>query len=301
MEAIVFDTFGGPEVLRAVQVELPSPGLGQIRLRVRAAGVNQLDHKIRNGWLEQVFPTRFPAIPGVEAAGVVDALGPGATGVVPGDEVLGFTDSGAYAEFALATVVVRKPAGLGWAEAAALPVAGETAHRVLDLLMVKDGETLLIHGAAGGVGGLAVQLAAARGVTVIGTASRANHDYLRELGAIPVEYGDGLVDRVRVVAPHGVDAAFDAAGHNVLPDSIELRGGTPHRIITIADASGPQFGVPFSASGERSRDVLAEHARLAAAGTLRVTVAQTFPLAEAAKAQEQSATGHTRGKLILTV
>ncbi|HWS38648.1 MAG TPA: alcohol dehydrogenase catalytic domain-containing protein, partial [Actinoplanes sp.] len=130
MEAIVFDRFGGPEVLRAARAEVPRPGPGQIRLRVRAAGVNPMDHKIRNGWLEHVFPTVFPAIPGVEAAGVVDEVGAEVTGLSPGDEVFAFTDSGAYAEYALATVAALKPAGLSWDEAAALPVAGETAQRV---------------------------------------------------------------------------------------------------------------------------------------------------------------------------
>jgi NADPH:quinone reductase-like Zn-dependent oxidoreductase len=299
MEAIVFDQFGGPEVLRVAQVDLPHPGPGQIRLRVRAAGVNQLDAKIRSGAVQQVFPTTFPATPGLEAAGVVDEVGTGVTGLAVGDEVLAFTDTGAYGQYALATVVAAKPAGLGWDEAAALPVAGETSQRVLDLLAVKEGETLLVHGAAGAVGGLAVQLATARGATVIGTASQANHEYLRSLGVVPVSYGDGLVARVRAVAPQGVDAVFDAAGRGALPDSIELRGGTTERIVTIADPAGAQLGVTFSAGGRGSAAELAEHARLAAAGTLRLTVAHTYALAEAGEAQEQSATGHNRGKLVI--
>jgi NADPH:quinone reductase-like Zn-dependent oxidoreductase len=196
-------------------------------------------------------------------------------------------------------VAGAKPAGLGWDEAAALPVAGETSQRVLDLLAVTGGETLLVHGAAGAVGGLAVQLAVARGATVIGTASPANHEYLSSLGAVPVTYGDGLVARVRALAPGGVDAVFDAAGRGALPDSIELRGGTTDRIVTIADPAARQLGVVFSSGGQGSAEGLAEQARLAAAGALRVTVAQAFPLAEAAKAQERSATGHTRGKLVI--
>jgi NADPH:quinone reductase-like Zn-dependent oxidoreductase len=249
--------------------------------------------------VQQVFPTTFPATPGLEAAGVVDELGAGVTGLTVGDEVIAFTDTGAYAQYALATVAARKPAGLGWDEAAALPTAGETAQRVLDLLAVKESETLLVHGAAGAVGGLAVQLAMARGATVIGAASPANHEYLRALGVVPVAYGDGLVARVQALAPQGVDAVFDAAGQGALPDSIQLRGGTTERIITIADPAGPQLGVTFSTGGQGSAEGLAEHARLAAAGTLRVTVAHAYPLAEAGKAQQQSATGHTRGKLVL--
>ena len=299
MKAIVFDGYGGPEVLRVAQVDVPRPGPGQVRLRVRAAGVNQLDFKIRSGGLQQVFPTTFPATPGLEAAGVVDEVGPGVTELTAGDEVIAFTDTGGYAEYALATVVTRKPADLSWDEAAALPVAGETSQRVLDLLAVKAGETLLVHGAAGAVGGLAVQLAIARGAIVIGTASPANHEYLRSLGVLPVAYGDGLVARVHALTPQGVDAVFDAAGQNALPDSIELRGGTPERVVTIADPTAARLGVTFSSGGQGPAELLAEHARLAAAGTLRIEVAQTFRLAEADKAQQQSATGHTRGKLVL--
>ncbi|MEU4159449.1 NADP-dependent oxidoreductase [Actinoplanes sp. NPDC026670] len=299
MEAIVFDGFGGPEVLRVAEADVPQPGPGQIRLRVVSAGVNPVDYKIRNGWLAQVFATEFPSTPGWEASGVVDAVGDGVTGLAPGDEVFGFTDTGSYAGYALATIVARKPAGLGWDEAAALPVAGETAQRVLDELAVTDGETVLIHGAAGGVGGVAVQLAVARGATVIGTASAANHEYLRSLGAVPVAYGDGLVDRVRAAAPQGVDAVFDAAGQGALEASVELRG-TTGRTVTIADAAAAQqLGVPYSAGGERSAEALAVLADLAVAGKLRVEVAETFALADAGKAQDRSATGHVRGKLLL--
>ncbi|GIE89767.1 NADP-dependent oxidoreductase [Actinoplanes regularis] len=299
MKAIVFEEFGGAEVLRVAEARVPRPGPGQVRLRVRAAGVNPLDHKIRSGVMEQVFPTTFPATPGLEAAGVVDEVGPGVTGLAAGDEVIALTDTGSYAEFALATVAAPKPAGLDWAQAAALPVAGETAQRVLDLLGVEAGETLLVHGAAGAVGGVAVQLAVAAGVTVVGTASAVNHDYLRSLGVTPVAYGEGLVERVRAAAPQGVDAVFDAAGYGVLPDSIELRGGTTDRIVTIADPTCRELGVTFSGDSRPSVERLAGLARLAAEGALRLTVAETFPLAEAGRAQERSATGHTRGKLIL--
>jgi NADPH:quinone reductase-like Zn-dependent oxidoreductase len=290
MKAIVFDSFGGPDVLHVKEVVDPRPGPGQVRLRVRAAGVNQLDFKIRTGAMREVFPTTFPAVPGLEAAGVIDEIGPGVTGLAVGDEVLGFTDTGAYAEYALATVVAPKPAGLSWAEAAALPVAGETSQRVLDQLAVKDGETLLVHGAAGAVGSVAVQLAVAAGVTVIGTSSPANHEYLRSLGVVPVTYGDGLVARVRALARQGVDAVFDAAGQGALPASIELRHGTTDRIVAIADPTAASLGVAFSADGPR---------RIIAPAGLQITIAGEFPLAEAGRAQEQSATGHTRGKLVI--
>lgn len=219
MEAIVYEEFGGPEVLRLTRVDDVHPGPGQIRVAVRAAGVNPVDHKIRNGWMEAAFPTPLPATPGSEFAGVVDETGEGVTGPAVGDEVLGRSVTGAYAAYVLADAdaVAPRPEGLGWEEAAALPVATATAARVLDELAVTAGDTLLLHGAAGAVGSAAVQLATARGATVVGTASPANHDYLRVLGAVPVAYGEGLVERVRAAAPQGVDAVFDAAGKGRWP------------------------------------------------------------------------------------
>ncbi|OEJ62272.1 NADPH:quinone reductase [Streptomyces agglomeratus] len=302
MEAIVHDTFGGPEVLRHDQVRKPEPGAGQVRVRVMAAGVNPLDYKIRNGWMDEFYPTTLPAVPGLEFAGIVDAVGEGVTHTAVGEEVLGWTTTGAYAQYALAGHITAKPAALSWERAASLPVAGETAQRVLDLLGVKSGEVLLVHGAAGVVGSVAVQLASSAGVTVVGTASEANHEYLRALGSVPVRYGDGLAERVRAAAPEGVDAVFDAAGHGVLPLSIELLGGAADRVVTIADTHAADHGVVFSAGGtapEVIRAGLAEHARLAAEGLLDVRIAEVFALADAAKAQELSEAGHARGKLII--
>lgn len=304
MEAIVYEEFGGPEVLRLARVDDVHAGPGQIRVAVRAAGVNPVDYKIRNGWMEAAFPTPLPATPGSEFAGVVDETGGGVTEFAVGDEVLGRSATGAYAEYVLADVgaVARKPEGLGWPEAAALPVATAIAARVLDELAVSAGETLLVHGASGAVGSAAVQLAAARGATVVGTASPANHDYLRVLGAVPVAYGDGLVGRVREAAPQGVDAVFDVAGKGVLADSVELRGGTPERISTIADPDAARHGVAFSAGGGTSPDEgrqLGGYARSAAVGGLRIPVEQTFPLGAAARAQQLSEAGHVRGKLVL--
>ena len=193
-----------------------------------------------------------------------------------------------------------KPAGLDWADAAALSVAAETALRVLGLLEVARGDTVLIHSAAGAVGTVAVQIAVARGDAVIGTASEPNHDYLRELGATPVLYGGGLVDRVRAVAPDGVDAAFDVAGQGALPDSIEPRGGTS-RIVTIADPEAFRFGVTFSSEAAPDAEALAEVARQAADGRIRLTVTETLPLEEAPAAHALLDTGHGRGKIDLLV
>ncbi|GHH31306.1 NADP-dependent oxidoreductase [Lentzea cavernae] len=298
MKAITYTTFGGPEVLNLEEVAEPHAGPGQVRLKVVAAAVNPLDHKIRNGWMPQMAPP-FPVTPGSEAAGIVDEVGEGVTGVAVGDAVLGWTVTGAHAEYALATDFALKPADLDWDTAAALPVAVETSVRVLDELKIGEGDTVLVHGAAGVVGAVGVQLAVARGATVIGTASPRNHDYLRSLGATPVAYGEGLADRVRAAAPQGVDAVYDAAGQGDLPLSIELRGGTD-RIVTIADAQAFELGVVFSGGGSGpfgSR--LAEYARLVVEGKLGVRIAQSLPLADAAKAQELVETGHATGKVLL--
>ena len=300
MKAIIFEEFGGPDVLREADVEVPQPGPGQVRVRVKAAGLNALDGKKRSGMLDAVFPTTFPAIPGSELAGVVDALGEGVSDLQVGDEVLGWADTGSYAEYALATAVALKPADLSWQDAAALPVASETAERVLDELEVTARETVLMHGASGAVGTVAVQLATARGARVIATAGPSNQDYLTSLGATPTTYGEGLVERVRALAPDGVDAVFDLAGKGALPDSITLRGGTG-RIVTIADFGAGQLGVAFSAGGgDHPAEGLAAVAQDAAAGKLTTTVT-SYPLAKAADAQQASDTGHVRGKLVLAV
>ncbi|MFI7068430.1 NADP-dependent oxidoreductase [Kribbella sp. NPDC050124] len=301
MQAVVFEEFGGPEVLRTEDVAEPHAGPGEVRVRVRAAGVNPIDFKIRRGWTQGFLDVTFPATPGLEVAGVVDEAGEGTTFAV-GNEVVGWAKTGAYAEYAIVGNVVRKPAGVSWEQAVGLPVAGETAQRVLDELKVKAGETLLLHGAAGAVGSIGVQLAKAAGVTVIGTASPANHAFLRELGAIPVAYGDGLLDRVREAAPQGVDAVFDAAGQGGLEESIELRGGTD-RIVTIAAMNAGELGVAASMAASATPDeiaaALSKQLQAAADGTLRVRIAETFPLGDAPKAQELSESGHAQGKVVV--
>ncbi|WP_371583122.1 NADP-dependent oxidoreductase [Streptomyces sp. NBC_01314] len=300
MKAISYEEYGGPEVLRQAEVTEPHAGPGQVRIRIVAAAVNPIDFKIRHGWVQEMMgPVSFPAVPGMEAAGIVDELGEGVTGVSVGDEVMGWTETGAYAEYALASDFALKPAGLDWETAAALPVAVETSDRALGALAVGQDETLLIHGAASVVGSVGVQLAVARGVTVIGTASEANHDYLRSLGAIPVVYGDGLADRVRAVAPQGIDAVYDVAGIDALDVSVELRGGTTDRIVTISDPRAFELGITFSGDNRRFGPELTEYARLASDGQLRVRVDQSFPLADAAKAHELSESGRARGKLLL--
>jgi NADPH:quinone reductase-like Zn-dependent oxidoreductase len=303
MKAVVFEDFGGPEVLHEAEVDVPEPGPGQVRIRVRAAGVNPIDHKIRSGQMRPNLPARLPSIPGSEASGVVEAVGAEVTAVKPGDEAFGWTRGGGYCERALLAKFAIKPAALSFADAVALPVAGETATRVLGLLEVEAGDTVLIHGAAGAVGSLAVQLAVARGARVIGTAGAGNQQYLASLGAEPTRYGDGLVDRVRALAPDGVDAVFDVAGRGALADSIELRGGSTERIVTIADYQGAEkYGIPFSGgpgSSVASAELLADLADKVVRGELKVTIAGTYRLGEAADAQRDSESGHGRGKLVI--
>src|SRR5438105_1643029 len=253
------------------------------------------------GAMEAVFRTPLPALLGIELAGVVDEVGAGVTELAAGDEIFGLSEGGAYAELAVASVVAKKPKGLSWELAASLAVAGETATRVLDALAVQRGEMLLVHGGAGVVGSVAVQLARLRGARVIATGSAANQALLASLGATPVVYGDGLVARVRALgAP--VDAVFDAAGKGALPDSIELRGGKT-RIVTIADPSAHQLGIPFSAGTAAMRNVavLRTMAELATSGKVTVAVAEVLPLAEAARAHALIEKSHAPGKIVLTV
>lgn len=300
--AVVFDEYGAPDVLHVVTREVPEPGPGVVRLAVRAAGVNPFDWKLRSGRMADAVPIELPFVPGSDVAGVVDALGPDGTDLSVGDEVFGKAASGSYAEVALARVVAlaRKPAGLPWEVAAGLPVTGTTAYYALDQLALPAGATLLVDAASGGVGTLTVQLARLRGLTVIGTASEQNHEYLRSLGAIPVSYGEGLVRRVRAVAPSGVDAALDLSGRGSVPALLELIGD-PARVLTLVDqAAAARHGVRYS-GGEPGNmpAILAEIGRLAAAGQIRLPIEHTYPLAEAAAAQRESEAGHVRGKLIL--
>ncbi|MFD8708302.1 NADP-dependent oxidoreductase [Kitasatospora sp. NPDC059648] len=307
-KAIAFPRYGGADVLCPIDIELPAADPGQVRVAVRAVGVNPIDRKQRSGELDALFPAVFPAVPGFEVSGVVEAVGAEVTGFAPGDEVFGALMGGGYAEHALldADMLAHKPATLSWEEAAAIPVAAETSERVLGVLGVRPGETLLVHGAAGGVGTVLLQFARARGITVVGTASEANHAHLRELGAIPVTYGEGLAERVRAVAPDGVDRALDAVGKgDVLPLSIELTGSA-ERVLTIVDfADAAQHGVRFSGSVDEGesyhRRAFAAALALHGAGTLRLPLHRVLPLAEAAEAQRISEQGHLRGKIVLTV
>src|SRR3954469_15754163 len=278
MKAVTFAEYGGPDVLRVADVEEPHPGPGQVRVAVRASGVNPIDWKARSGMLRDVMAVSFPVIDGREAAGVVDEVGTDVSGVAVGDEVFGFAVGGSAAEHAVLDDFARKPPGLSWEAAAALPVAVETSVRVFTVLGgVHEGQTLLVNGAAGGVGAAAVQLAKARGARVIGTASERNHEFLRSLGAEPTTYGEGMVERVRALAPDGVDLGFDTAGQGGVPDLIELTGD-PARVATIADFGAAALGVKVTGGGDfRASEALGEAAALVDSGRLQVVIAATYP------------------------
>jgi NADPH:quinone reductase-like Zn-dependent oxidoreductase len=301
MKAVQFEEYGGPEVLRVAEVEEPHAGPGQVRVSVRAAGVNPMDYKIRAGMTSGGKPPAAPTVTALDAAGVVDEVGEGVTGVEVGDEVFGSAVGGAAAEFAVLTHWAAKPATMSFTEAAGLPVAVETTLRAFRVVGLKAGDTLLVNGAAGGVGLAAVQLARAeRAGTVIGTASEGNHEFLRGLGVVPTTYGEGLVDRVRELVPAGVGVAFDTAGQGVLPDLVELTGD-PQKVVTIASFDAAEYGVHLTTGGnDRSWDALELAARLFTEGRFMLPVAQTFPFSDAGAAHRLSEAGHVRGKLVLT-
>ena len=307
---VVAAAFGGPDNLVVQDVDLPDPEPHQALVEVRAAGVNPADLKRYAGPGDL---TSLPLVLGYEAAGVVVAVGDAAAddagSLTVGDEVIVFRTSGAYATHLLVddSALTRKPSGLGWPEAGGLLLAAATAVHTLEATRVSAGDTVLVHGAAGGVGLNAVQLVRLRGARVIATASARNHDLLRELGAEPVAYGDGLADRVRALAPDGVDAALDLVGTDEAMDvSLDLVPGRD-RIASIANFSrAPREGIRLLGGGpgaDPGDDVRmrARHelARLAGAGELRVVVAATYPLDRAAEAHRQIATGHTTGKVVL--
>ncbi|MEV0947068.1 NADP-dependent oxidoreductase [Rhodococcus sp. NPDC049939] len=299
MKAISYSAYGGPEVLETVDVPVPEPSGNQVRIAIRAAGVNPFDWKVRSGSMAEVMKVKFPKIPGSEVAGVVDAAGSGVSGVTVGDEMFGWSDTGGYAEYALATVVVPKPRQLSWTDAVTIPVAGEAADRALRLLGVEAGETVLVNGASGAVGTMAAQLARERGATVIGTASVRHHDALRELGVTPTTYGEGMADRVRALAPNGIDAVLDA-GRGGLEAAMDLRGGV-ERIVTLSDAAAFRLGITFSSgtADDRNTETLRRLGDLAAAGELSLPPVRTFSLTDAAQAQRAGEEGGGRGKIVL--
>ncbi|CCH33741.1 NADP-dependent oxidoreductase [Actinosynnema sp. NPDC047251] len=297
MKRVSFAEFGGPEVLRLEDAEEPHAGPGQVRVAVKAAGVNPVDWRIREGQVLGAHPVVLPAGVGLDAAGVVDEVGAGVDGVEVGDPVFG-EGSDTYAEFAVLTAWARMPGGLSFEEAAGYPSVVETALRIIDQVGVRPGQTLLVSGASGGVGSAVLQIARDRGVAVVGTAGAANQEYLRGLGALATTYGEGWVDRVRRLGR--VDAALDLAGSGVIGDLVALTGD-PGRVVSIADLDAPRLGVRFSGVAGSVPDALAEAADLISRGRLHIPVEKSYPLADAAAAHADSQAGHTRGRRVIVV
>lgn len=299
-KAVRYSEYGGPEVLRWVDVDEPHAGEGKVRVAVKAAGMNPFDYKVRRGGY---IPSHtLPAGQGAEFAGVIDELGDGVDGFAVGDQVLGFIGTGAQASHVVvpAKNVTLKPAELDWSTAAAIGLVANTAKRAVDSLDLGPGDTVLVTAAAGGVGIPTVQFARAAGATVVGTASESNHDFLRELGVTPVAYGEGEVERLRAAAPQGFTAVLDNKGGDTLLTALEL-GVPAERVNTIADrALAEEHGFTTVGGSGKTAEELAEFARQVATGELVIPVRQTYPFSEVADAYRDLETGHGRGKLVLT-
>ncbi|MFD7030292.1 NADP-dependent oxidoreductase [Streptomyces sp. NPDC059917] len=305
MRAMAYETYGGTEVLAETRLPVPKVGPGEVLVRVKCAAVNPVDWKIMAGGLDGLMDVVYPVVPGWDVAGTVEVVGIDTPEFTTGDEVMAYArkdyvHGGTFAEFVTVPVraLAHKPAALGWAEAAGLPLAGLTAYQLLTRLGTGKDDTVLVHGAAGGVGSFGVQIARALGARVIGTASPRNHDRLRELGAEPVAYGDGLADRVRALAPDGVSVVADFVGGVLDVTRAVLADGGRHASIAdpgVLGAGGEWMWVRPVGSD------LAELGRLAEAGQLSVTVAETFPLSELAAAFALNQDGHTAGKIVVEV
>jgi NADPH:quinone reductase-like Zn-dependent oxidoreductase len=302
VKAVRFDEYGGVEVLKVVDAPRPAPAAGQVLVQVKAAGINPGEAKIREGLLHARWPATFPSGEGSDLAGIVTETGPGVTGFSAGDEVFGYTDNRAsHAEYAVVEEknLTAKPAGVPWEVAGALFVAGATAYAAVRAVALTGGDTVVVSGATGGVGSIAVQLAGRAGATVIGLASEAHHEWLAGHGVIPVAYGDGVAGRIRQAAGK-LDAFIDTFGADYVELALEL-GVEPSRIDTIVrfDAVA-KYGVKAegSAAGS-SASVLAELAELIAAGQLEVPVAAAFPLDQVQDAYRKLAQDHIIGKIVL--
>lgn len=305
MKAITYQRYGSPEVLELTDQPMPKVGPGMVLVKVKATSVNPVDWKIMAGYLDSFMDLQFPAIPGWDVAGVVEAVGIDAPHFKPGDEVISygrkdFVHGGSFAEYIALPerLLARKPQSLEWNESAGLPLAGLTALQVLNRLGLTSGETVLIHGGSGGVGSLGIQIAVARGAKVIATASEKNHDFLRSLGAEAVAYGDGLAEKVKALRPEGVEVVADFVGGN-LDTTLEVLAGNG-RHASIADSEVEAHGGtwmwvnPVGAELQQLADLVDEH-------KIRVEVAQALPLAKAADAFRLNMEGHTRGKIVVTV
>jgi NADPH:quinone reductase-like Zn-dependent oxidoreductase len=302
-QAVRFDRYGDIDVLQVVEVDRPVPGPGKVLVRVKAAGINPGEASIRKGLFADRWPATFPSGQGSDLAGVVEETGPGVTNFRQGDEVIGFThERSSHAELVLvdASNLVPRPANVPWEQAGALFVAGTTAYAAVRSVALKAGDTVVVSGAAGGVGSIAVQLARNAGARVIGLAGEANHKWLTDHGVVPVAYGDGVEERIRAASAGKVDAFIDTFGGGYVELALKL-GVSKDRIDTIIDfAAAAKHGVKAEGSQQAaSADVLAQLAGQMAAGRLEIPIAKVYPLAEVRDAYRELEQRHTRGKIVL--
>jgi len=298
----MYEAYGGPEVLELREVEEPQAGPGEVRVRIVVAGLNPVDWKIVAG-ASPSYARALPAGVGNDFAGIIDQVGEGVTGWAVGDEVFGGARHRALADFVTVdpATLRRKPEQLTWEQAGSLDIAGRTAVAAVEAVAVRADDTVLVSAAAGGVGVISSQLALATGATVIGTASEANHQFLRELGVIPVSYGEGLADRIRSLAPAGITAVLDHHGRETVDLAIEL-GVDPSRVNTIADKPyAAEHGMKTDGGGEAPGDALDRVVELAVAGRLVLPIDTVYPLERARDAYEQLRAGHLRGKIVIRV
>ncbi|MGW4091387.1 NADP-dependent oxidoreductase [Nocardia sp. NPDC004750] len=303
-KAVRYDEFGGVDVLRIEEVDRPVPGEGQVLVQVRAAGINPGEAALRTGAMTDIFPSTFPSGQGSDLAGVVVEIGAGADRFSPGDEVIGFSEKrAAQAELALVDVdnLTPKPRNVPWEVAGGLYIAGVTAWGAVHSVQLEKGESVVVSGAAGGVGSFAVQLARRAGATVIGLASEGNHEWLHSHGVIPVAYGDGVMDRIKAAAPGGVHAVIDTYGGGYVELALAL-GVAIERIDTLIDfAAAAKYGVKTEPgpNGRPGAEVLAELAELIADGHLEVPIANVYPLTQVRQAYTELERRHTHGKIVL--
>lgn len=305
MKAITFNRLGPPDVLQLTELAVPSAGPGTVRVRVKTAGVMPIDAKVRSGSVPYAQSHPFPIIPGNEFAGIIDEVGDGVSEFARGDEVIGFTMFGGYAEYVVVSSdqLVHKPAAMPWETAGGFTGNGQGAHMALEAIRIQPGDTVLIHGAAGGLGTFAVQLALAWGAgRVIGTANEANHDHLQRLGAIPLGYGDGLAARVRAIAPAGVDAALHAGGGDdlALHASLDLVQDLSRIVAMVPSVRAQTLGIR-QLTGTRSKERLAELVHIYNEGKVDIHIRKVLPLDQAREAHREIESGHGRGKIVLSV
>lgn len=301
--AVRFDRYGGRDVLYVADIDVPTPGRGEVLVEVRAAGINPGEAAIRVGALHEMFPATFPSGEGSDLAGVVATVGPGVTEFSVGDEVMGFSlrrSSHATHTVVPADQLIRKPPQLSWEVAGSLYVVGVTAYAAVRAVSPQPGETVAVSAAAGGVGSLVVQLLVRHQARVLGMASERNFEWLRAHGVTPIAYGDGLAARLREAAPNGIDAFIDLFGPDYVQLAVDL-GVVPERIDTIiAFQKAAEVGAKTEGSAEASTpEVLAEMADLVATGAIDFDTAATYPLDQVAEAFEELEQRHTHGKIVL--